>query len=78
MKNWHEIISDPEEVKVFNALDGPHCTWRTISGIARQTGLSEEQVAEIVAKYDLELTRQAETPSITGQPFVGLIENVGA
>jgi hypothetical protein len=63
---------------VFMALDGPQYTWRTIGGIARQTGLSEERVAQIAAKYNLKLTRLSETPSVSGSELVGLIEKVGA
>jgi hypothetical protein len=48
-----------------------------MGGIARQTGLSEERVAEILAKYNLKLTRLSETPSISGSALVGLIEKVG-
>src|SRR2546427_10374435 len=49
--NWQQIVTDPEEIKVSMALDGPRNTWRTIGGIARQTGLSEERVAQILDKY---------------------------
>jgi hypothetical protein len=76
--NWQQTVSDPDEIRVFEALDGPETTWRTMSGIARQTGLSESRVAQILAKYDLKLTRLAETPSISGSALVGLVEKVGA
>jgi hypothetical protein len=75
--NWRETVKDPDEIKVFMALDGPDYTWRTMSGIARQTGLSEDQVAQILAKYNLRLTRLYETPSVSGSALVGLIEKVG-
>jgi hypothetical protein len=75
---WKETINDPDEVKVFLALDGPNYTWRTMGGIARQTGLSEQRVAEILKKYNLTLTRLSETPSVSGSALVGLIEKVGA
>jgi len=75
--NWKDTVTDPEEVKVFLALDGPQYTWRTTSGIARQTGLSEERVAAIHKKYNLTLTRLSETPAISGSALVGLIEKVG-
>jgi len=76
--NWRATVTDPDEVKVFTALDGPTYTWRTISAIARQTGLSDKRVDEILAKYNLTLTRLSEVPSISGQSLVGLIEKVGA
>jgi DNA-directed RNA polymerase sigma subunit (sigma70/sigma32) len=76
--NWQETVSDADEVRVFSALDGPDSTWRTVKGIARQTGLSEDRVAQILAKYNLKLTRLSETPSASGSALVGLIEKVGA
>ena len=76
--NWQSTVTDPDEVKVFMALDGPSDTWRTPTAIARQTGLSVEKVLQILGKYNLTLTRLSEVPSITGQPLVGLIEKVGA
>lgn len=75
--NWKDTVTDPDEKKVFQALDGPQYTWRTTSGIARQAGLSEERVAAILKKYDLTLTRQSETPAVSGSALVGLIEKVG-
>ncbi|HEY3855069.1 MAG TPA: hypothetical protein VGO67_11790 [Verrucomicrobiae bacterium] len=75
---WQETVTDPDEIKVFMALDRPDYTWRTMSGIARQTGLQESKVAQILAKYDLTLTRLSETPSVSGSALVGLIEKVGA
>jgi hypothetical protein len=62
---------------VFKALDRPDYTWRTLSGIARQTGLNESRVAQILDKYNLKLTRLSETPSVSGSALVGLIEKVG-
>ena len=75
---WKYTVTDPDEVKVFLALDGPQYTWRTMGGIARQTGLSEERVAAVLKKYNLKLTRLSETPAISGSALVGLIEKVGA
>jgi DNA-directed RNA polymerase sigma subunit (sigma70/sigma32) len=75
--NWKDAVTDSEEVKVFLALDGPNYTWRTLNGIARQTGLSEQRVADILKKYNLKLTRLSETPSVSGSALVGLIEKVG-
>jgi hypothetical protein len=75
---WQETVADPDEIKVFMALDGPEYTWRTMSGIARQTGLTEARVAQILAKYNLTLTRLSGTPSVSGSALVGLIEKVGA
>ncbi|MBM3851739.1 MAG: hypothetical protein FJ399_01135 [Verrucomicrobia bacterium] len=76
--SWQETVKEADEVKVFMALDQPQYTWRTLSGIARQTGLAEDRVAQVLAKYNLRLTRMADTPSVSGSALVGLIEKVGA
>lgn len=76
--SWRDKVKNPDEIKVFKALDGPEYTWRTIGGIARQTGVPEERVAQILAKYHLKLTRMSDTPSVSGSALVGLIEKVGA
>jgi hypothetical protein len=75
--SWQETVTDPDEIKVFMALDGPEYTWRTTSGIARQTGLPEHRVTQILGKYNLKLTRLSDTPSFSGSALVGLIEKVG-
>jgi hypothetical protein len=75
--NWKDIVHDADEQKVFMALDGPNYTWRTTTAIARQTGLPEARVMATLAKYNMQLTRMSEVPSITGVPLVGLLEKVG-
>lgn len=75
--NWKDVVKDADEIKVFAALDGPNVTWRTASAVSRQTGITEDRVWKIVAKYNSQLTRLGETPSITGSAFIGLVENVG-
>lgn len=75
--HWKDAVNDPDEIKVFLALDGPNYTWRTASGIARQTGLTEQRVWEILKKYNMGLTRISEVPSASGSALVGLLEKVG-
>ena len=74
--DWKDTVKDPDEIKVFMALDGPQHTWRTVGGISRQTGLPEERVWQILSKYNKELTRLSEVPSVSGNPLVGLLERV--
>jgi hypothetical protein len=76
--NWKDEIKDPDEIKVFMALDGPKYTWRTVSAVARQTGVPEDRVLEILERYNMRLTRLSEIPSASGTPLVGLLERVGA
>jgi len=76
--NWKDVITEPDEMKVFMALDGPTYTWRTVSAVARQTLLPEDRVLKILAKYNMQLTRLSENLSASGTPLVGLLERVGA
>ena len=75
--SWQSTINDPDEVKVFQALDTDKGDWRTVWGIAHQTGLSEARVSAILDKYKLTLTTFAGVPSISGSALVGLTERVG-
>lgn len=75
--HWKNVVTDPDEQKVFMALDGPNYTWRTASAVARQTGLAESRVWQILSKYNKQLTRLSEVPSISGSALVGLLERVG-
>jgi hypothetical protein len=77
MMDWRTTVTDKDEIKVFMALDRPDSTWRTMAGIARQTGLSEDRVAQILAKCNSTLTRLADVSSVSGSALVGLTEKVG-
>jgi hypothetical protein len=76
--DWRKVVKDAEEIRVFMSLDAPDYTWRTVGGVARQTGLSEDRVWEILAKYAPRLVRLSTVPSASGKPLVGLLHNVGA
>src|SRR2546425_4364113 len=75
---WKDTIKDFDEIKVFKALDGPGSTWRTVGGVARQTGMSAERVLQIITKYRARLTLIHDVPSASGYPLVGLLDKVGA
>lgn len=76
MSDWRGKVKGGKEIKVFLALDLDKYTWRTARAVARQTGLSEEQIWAVVKRYP-KLVRLSETPSISGDPLVGLISRVG-
>lgn len=42
--SWTQIITDPEEIKVFQVLS--RRTWRTLLAISRESGLPEEEDIE--------------------------------
>jgi hypothetical protein len=50
-KEVEELISDPIERKVFDALANPKWDFRTIIGISKNTGLDESVVKAVLDKY---------------------------
>ena len=75
--DWRRTITDPNERKVLEALALPGYTWRTVGGVSRHTGLSQEDVELILRRYVPNVTRFSPCPSISGSPLVGLVERVG-
>ena len=55
-----------EEEQVFKALENPKYEWRTIDGIVKETGLSEDEVIKIIKKFD-GLIIKSSIPSIDGK-----------
>lgn len=74
--SWRDTIVNSDEVKVFEALDQPGYTWRTVSAVAREAGLTEERVSEIFEKYENNLTRRLKSPTLSVPDLVGLVANV--
>ncbi|MBM3509205.1 MAG: hypothetical protein FJX61_03575 [Alphaproteobacteria bacterium] len=60
------LQNDPETEKVFKALHNPKWDLRTIPGLAKETGLSEESVRKVLAEKR-ELVRVSDVPDKTGQ-----------
>ena len=70
-KNWHNIVSDPLERKVFEALADSAWDFRTIEGIARSSQLSQQKVEDALAKYP-GLVRQSSIPDAKGRTLYTL------
>jgi hypothetical protein len=64
--SWQEQITNPEEVKVFEALADKQWDFWTVPGIVKETGLSENRVKEVVAKYP-DLIRESAIPDTEGR-----------
>jgi hypothetical protein len=50
-QNWRDEITDPDELKVFEALSDPKYDFRTMNGIKKTSGLSVSKIKEILIKY---------------------------
>jgi hypothetical protein len=62
---------DGEWERVHEALSDPRWDFRTVDGIARSTGLSEEEVAAILDRYKDEV-RQSVVPDRHGRALYTL------
>ena len=70
-KDWQNIISDPMDRKVFDALADPAWDFRTIEGIVRSSQLSQQKVKDALAKYP-GLVRQSSIPDTNGRTLYTL------
>ena len=50
-------FADPQGLKIYQAFSGPRAHWRTLGGIARQTGISIEKVESYVHEHPNQFVR---------------------
>ena len=60
--------------QIFEALNNPKYKWRTIRGIADETGLPFETIYNYIYKYRKEIV-ESEVPTSDGQPLFTTPEN---
>lgn len=72
-KKWEDIVKDPEERKVFSALDNPRWDFRTIEALKREIGLPSSKIEKIIHKYK-DLIRQSPVPDKKGRRLYTLTE----
>lgn len=70
-EKWEEVITDPEEKKVFEALADPEWDFRTVEGIQRSTHLPYERIVEILRRHD-NLIRKSAIPDGHGRDLYTL------
>jgi len=49
--HWRDLVTDPGEIKIFEALEDPRWEWRTIGALARASRMSEGDVIGVLNKY---------------------------
>ena len=69
--DWRKVISDPIEIKLFEALEDSKWEWRTISALSRATGMSQEDTRRVLRKYPV-LIRQSVIPGPNGEDLYTL------
>ena len=68
---WQQVIVDPTEKKIFEALEDPRWDWRTISTLSRVSGLDAESTRRVLQKYPV-LVRQSTIPGPGGEELYTL------
>ena len=56
--DWRQVVTETTERKIFEALEDRRWDWRTISALARASGLSAESARRVIQKYPI-LVRQS-------------------
>jgi len=62
------MSNDTIKQKVFEALEDERYEWRTLKGIAKQAGISEEEVLSVLGSSADSIV-QSSVPSIKGAPL---------
>ncbi len=69
--DWRQVITDPVEMKIFEALEDPRWDWRTLNALSRASGLDDEGTRRVLRKYPV-LVRQSEVPGPNGEELYTL------
>ena len=69
--DWQQVVADPAERKVFEALEDPRWDWRTIHALSGVSGLDAESTRRILQKYPV-LVRQSTVPGPGGEELYTL------
>lgn len=72
-QDWKEVVTEPEERKVFEALANPEWDYRTIGGLASETGLDRSMIEKTLDQWS-DLIRQSPVPSKRGSDLYTLHE----
>jgi hypothetical protein len=62
------MSSDPIKEKIFEALEDERYEWRSLKGISKQVGVSEEDVLSVI-KENADFIVQSSVPSVDGDPL---------
>ena len=69
--DWRKMITDPIEIKIFDALDDPKWDWRTTTALSTASGAQEGEVHKVLLKYP-SYVRKSSVPSKHGDDLYTL------
>lgn len=72
MAAWTEVINNPNERKVFEALADPEWDFRTVDGIRKVSGLPDHEILSILKKYEGGFVRKSDLPEPRGRDIYTL------
>lgn len=68
---WRDIVAEPAERKIFEALSDPKWDFRTLAALSKASGLPSDKVRAVLAKYP-KLVRRSPIPDAKGQELYTL------
>jgi hypothetical protein len=74
--DWRDAVSDPTDRKVMESLEDPRWDFRTVSGLATSTGLSERVVRDVLNRYP-QFIRRSPIPDSQGRELYTLVSKGG-
>ncbi len=69
--DWRKLVTDPQEMRIFQALEDERWHWRTIGALAKASGMQHEEVRRVLEKYPT-LVRKSLVPSQSGEELYTL------
>ena len=69
---WRDIVTDPVELKIFEALADPKWDFRTLAALSRASGLPPDKVRAVLANYP-RLVRRSPVPDAKDQELYTLV-----
>ena len=46
--DWRKVVTDPEEIRVFEGLADEKWDWRTVRGLSASAGLPQEAIRKVL------------------------------
>lgn len=70
--DWRKVVTDPVEIKIFEAFEDKKWDWRTTSALVHLSGLQVNEVLRILAKYPVLVRRSTFKDPETGEDLFTL------
>lgn len=69
--DWRSVVTDPQHVKIFEALEDSRWDWRTLGALTQASGLDAGQTLRVLNTYPTFVRRSA-VPGPNGEELFTL------